>query len=162
MTYIATIASAIRKGAIEVFELPTWELRQPIRPLYVALKLFHWVDNTAELYDYELAEGGRFLGEHLEQMFCDFRCAKRPPAGDLRRMIPTADGIWKLHPPKLRVYGWIPAAHSFVAVTAALESETKHDKSLNHNKMKYVRDFIKRHDLEETIIRGDVRAVFPK
>lgn len=161
LTYMATIQDAIGKGVLESYGLPDWERRQPIRPLYVATELFSWVDGKAELYDQSLAEGGRLLVDHLDQMFCDFRCAERPRAGDIRRMLPTGNGIWKIHPPGLRVYGWVPAVHSFVAVTAALEAETKDDKDLNNAKMKCVQRFARKHSLEDTILRGDVRAVFP-
>ncbi len=66
-----------------------------------------------------------------------------------------------MHPPKMRVYGWCPGQFQFVGVTATLESETKADHKLNGAKMKEVRDFIQKHALQNTILRGDVLAVFP-
>ena len=66
-----------------------------------------------------------------------------------------------MRPPKLRVYGWCPAAHQFVVVCAALEFETKADKSLNDKKRDEVLDFIRRNDLDEHVLLGDARAVFP-
>src|SRR5260221_8152569 len=53
--------------------------------------------------------------DHLEQTFCDFRCSPRFTAGDLKRMMPTAKGIRTMRPPKLRIYGWCPKPHAFVA-----------------------------------------------
>ena len=122
-----------------------------------------WADGKAELHDKALAVGGRTLFEHLLTMFCDFRCAERcpPHAGDLRRMTPTKYGIWKMHPPKLRVYGWCPGKNQFAAVTAALKSETKSDKKLNGKKLEQVRNFIKANGLEGAVLRGDILAVFP-
>jgi transcriptional regulator with XRE-family HTH domain len=85
LTYMATIEDAIRKGVLDEFELPDWEIRLPIRLLYVTAEVIQWAQTKPELHDLALARGGRLLIEHLEQMFCDFRCAQRPAAGDLRR-----------------------------------------------------------------------------
>ena len=159
---MATLEDAI--GAVIVaFEIPEWEPRQPVRPLWVTAALLSWADDKPELHDMACAVGGRTLFEHLFTMFCDFRCAEHCPAhaGDLKRMTPTKHGIWKMHPPKVRVYGWCPGQHQFIAVTAALESETKNDKKLNDKKLKEVREFIKKHGLENTVVRGDILAVFP-
>ena len=161
LTYMATVAQAVASGTLEIFELPAWEKRLPIRPLYVARKFFDWVENKPELHDADREIGGRLLVDHLEQIFCDFRCAERPGAGDLRRMMPTKYGIWKLHPQGLRVYGWCPATHTFVAVEGALVAETKADGKFNDTKLKAVRDFTKAHGLQGTILRGDIRAIFP-
>jgi len=122
--------------------------------------LWDWFDKD-ELHDMALGVGRRTLFEHVEQMFCEFRCAPRFPAGDLRQMIPSKNGIRKLHPPKLRVYGWCPAPHSFVAVTAAFEADTKSNKKLNDQKRDEVLSFIKTNHLEALVLRGDNLAVFP-
>jgi hypothetical protein len=160
---MATVEDAVITHVLEPFELPDWELRLPIRPLYVNPELLDWADDTPQLHDEKLAVGGRTLFEHLLVMLCDFRCAERcpPHAGDLRRMTPTKKGIWKMHPPRLRIYGWCPAQHAFVAVTGALEAETKADKRLNDKKLNEVLDFIKKHGLQNTILRGDILAIFP-
>jgi hypothetical protein len=163
LTYMATIEDIIEAGRLVVFDLPQWEPRLPIRPLYTTPDFLEWADDMQRLHDPKFGVGGRTLFEHLLMMFCDFRCATRcpPHAGDLRRMIPTKSGIWKMHPPKLRIYGWCPSQHSFVALLPAFESDTKADKSLNATKMKEVEEFIRNHHLESTITRGDVLAVFP-
>jgi hypothetical protein len=158
---MATLSDIVAKGVLELFELPQWESRLAIHPLYAAPELFDWVAATPELHSPKFAVGRRTLAEHLEQTFCDFRCSERPPAGNLRRMTPTKHGIWKLHPPSLRVYGFCPNVRTFAAITAAQESETKKDKSLNDKKLDEVRKFIKDHDLSETVIVGDILAVFP-
>lgn len=159
LVYMATIAAVLRNGVLGEYRLPEWESRDPLRPLLVAPQLFDWVDSTVELYDGSIKAGGRTPLEHLEQMFCDLRCAKRPGAGDLRRVMPTKFGIWKLHPPLLRIYGWFYRPLHFAAVTGALASETKSDKSLNNKCRDIVRTFLKRNQLNETIIMGDHLAV---
>src|SRR5262249_12511547 len=128
---MATIVDAVAAAVLEPFELPDWELRLPVRPLYVTPEFVDWADDSPQLHDKKLAIGGRILFEHLLLTMCEFRCAKRPQAGDLRRLIPTKNGLWKMHPPGLRLYGWCPAQHSFVIVTGALESDTKTDNKLN-------------------------------
>lgn len=158
---MATIQDILAKGELELYELPDWESRMPINPLYFPPTFGEWAVNKNELKDEALKQGGRTLLEHLEQMFCDVRCSERPAAGNLKRITPTKHGIWKLHPPGLRIYGWSPAPRSFVAVTAALESETKSDKNLNDKKRDEVRDFIKDHDLSKHVVRGDILAIFP-
>jgi hypothetical protein len=159
LTYMATLDGM--RGVLELFEVPDWESRMAIHPLYVAAELFDWVDGTPELQAPKLGRGGRTLFEHLLLTFCDFRCSIRPPAGDLRRMIPNKHGIWKMHPFGLRVYGWFAAECTFVAVTAALESETKADKTLNNQKLHYVKAFIEDHGLQQTVEMGDILAIFP-
>jgi len=76
-------------------------------------------------------------------------------------MVPLGSGIWKMHPPGLRLYGWFPAKKSFVAVTAALEIETKQNKGLNDQKMQQVAQFIQSHGLASSVIVGDILNVFP-
>jgi hypothetical protein len=158
---MATIDDAVKARIVEPYPLPDWEVRLPIRPLWVAFELWDWIDGKDELHDEALKVGGRTLFEHIEQIFCDFRCSPRFPAGDLRQMLPSRKGIRKMHPPKLRIYGWCPAPHAFVAVTAAFESDTKTDKKLNDKKRDYVLAFIKTIKLEKLVLKGDNIAVFP-
>lgn len=159
LTYMATIQQAIKKGVLEPFALPDWETRPSQRPLYVSPELYNWTDNKPELMSEAHKVGNRLLVEHLVQTLCDFRCADRPGAGDLRRVQPTKHGVWKLHPPKLRVYGWFCAPKQLVLICGALEDETKLDRTLNDKKRDEVRDFAKVHHLEETMMKGDARAV---
>lgn len=159
---MATIRDAVAARALEPFDLPEWERRQPLRLMWIVPELWEWAVATPELHDARLGLGGRTLYEHLEQTFSDFRCADRFHAGDLRRMNPTKKGVWKMHPPRLRIYGWCPGKHMFAAAAYALESETKTNKKLNDKKRDEVLAFIKRHKLEATITRGDVLAVFPQ
>ncbi len=114
---MATIASALRDKVLEEYALPEYEGRQPIRTLYVASELFDWVDVTEQLYveNWSQQHGARTRFEHLQQMFADFRCDKRPLVGDLNRVQPTRNGLWKMQCPGLRVYGWVPSANQFVA-----------------------------------------------
>jgi hypothetical protein len=146
---------------LEPYTPPDWETRLPIRSLWVACEFWDWFDSKDELHDAARKVGARTLGEHIEMIFCEFRCAPSFPAGELRQMIPNATGVRKLHPPKLRIYGWCPGAHQFVAVMAALEIDTKTDKSLNSKKMDEVLAFIRTHHLEQHVLKGDNRAVFP-
>jgi hypothetical protein len=152
---MATLQEAIAANAIVAFQVPDWEPRQPLRLMWVTPALLSWADDTPALHNDAHSVGGRTLFEHLLTMFCDFRCAERCPPHATRH------GIWKMHPPKLRVYGWCPGQHQFVAVTAALESDTKSDKNLNERKMREVREFLTKHKLEKTVLRGDVLAIFP-
>lgn len=155
---MATLREAIAQKALEIYTLPQWERRKPIRDLWFAPQLWDWVDGTQGMSE---KVGGRTLDEHIELMFCEFRCAEPFPAGDLRQSMPTKDGIRKLYPPKLRIYGWCPAANEFVAVTGALEADTKKDKSLNNKKHEEVLQFIQRNGLNGTVLLGDNLAVFP-
>ena len=75
--------------------------------------------------------------------------------------MPNKYGIWKMHPPKLRVYGWFPAPRTLVVVGGALELETKADKNLNRCRMGEVRNFIRTYGLDKYVVRGDICAIFP-
>lgn len=158
---MATIAHAEGKGSLTLFELPEYESRLPIRSLHLASPLLLWIENTSELDDVQHAEGGRLLIEHLIQSLCDFRCSQRPSAGELRRVMPTGDGIWKLHTVGLRLYGWCPQPHALVLASGALAVQTKADRKLNDEKRKEVISFIRKNKLERTVIRGDHRDLFP-
>jgi hypothetical protein len=157
---MATIEDAVKAKVLEPYTLPDWESRLPIRRLWVAYEFWDWTDKD-ELHDVAHGAGSRTLFEHIEQMLCDFRCSPRFPAGDLRRMLPNKKGVWKMHPPKLRIYGWCPAPHSFVVVTGAFEADTKKDKKLNATKRDEVLAFIATNKLEQHILRGDHLAIFP-
>jgi hypothetical protein len=161
LTYMATLRDAITQGILEVFELPEWEQRLPQRILYVTPSFIAWADETPELHDQKFSIGRRTLFEHLSQMLCDFRCDQRVLYGDIKRMIPTAGGIWRIYPPGLRVYGWCPNQFEFAAVTGALEADTKKMRDLNNQKRNEVRDFLRKHGLMDTVLRGDFLAVFP-
>jgi hypothetical protein len=158
---MATLEDAVKAQVLELYRLPDWEQRLPIRLLWVAYELWDWTDNTGALHDMALGVGRRTLFEHLEQTFCDFRCSPRFTAGDLKRMMPTAKGVRTMRPPKLRIYGWCPQPHAFVAITGALEVDTHSDKKLNDKKRDEVLSFMKIHKLEHLVLRGDNLAVFP-
>jgi hypothetical protein len=158
---MATVEDDLRDSGLELYELPDWETRQPIHQLWVSHDFWDWLDNTNELHDEKNRIGKRTLADHIEQMFCDLRCSQRPGAGDLRRAMPTNKGIWKFHPPKIRLYGWAPKVECLVVICGALELDTK-DKakgSVNNQKRDAVLSFIKAHGLPVKL--GDILAVFP-
>jgi hypothetical protein len=158
---MATIYDLVASGDLELYALPDWESRLAVRRLWATQQFWAAIDSQDDLHEIRRGDGGRSRFEHLELTFNDFRCAERIPAGDLKRVMPTRDGVWKMHPPKLRVYGWCPFKHSFVAVSFAREEDTKSDKGLNDAMLGEVRNFINRHGLQDSIERGDIRAVFP-
>jgi hypothetical protein len=158
---MATIDDAVKAHALELHPLPEWETRPAVRPLWIACGFWTEFDAVPELHDMSYAEGGRSLAEHIQQIFCDFRCSKRPSAGDLKRMRPTSKGVWKLHPAAVRVYGWCPKPQSFVAVTLALKTATLADQKLSNVKRDQVSTFIKTNKLQSFVLRGDINAVFP-
>jgi hypothetical protein len=156
---MATIEDDLKTSGLELYSLPEWERRQPIRQLWVHPDFWDWFDKTNELHDDKI--GARTLAEHIEQIFCDIRCSKRPGAGDLRRMMPNKQGVWKVHPAKTRLYGWAPKTDCLAVVCGALESETN-DKTkgpINDQKRDDVINFIKVHKLSVKL--GDILAVFP-
>ena len=159
---MATIAGALTAGLLEEFRLPDHEGRAPLRPLYLSAELFDWIDETDELYelDWSSRTGGRTIAEHLSQTFCDFRCDLRPLVGDLNRVMPTAKGVWKIHSPGLRVFGWVPGPHSFVAIKAAFVAETHGKNSTTKQMTADVLHFAKENDLLKTIMTGDRSALF--
>jgi hypothetical protein len=163
LTYMATISSALKAGLLAEYRLPEHDGRTPVRPLFLAPALFDWVDSTDELYEkcWSSKSGGRSRFEHLEQAFGDFRCDMRPLVGDLNRLMPTKDGIWKLHSPGVRILGWVPYQHAFVGVVAAFAEDTHGSKSQLPQLVQQVRAFASTHGLVGTIQRGDRSALFP-
>ena len=159
LTYMATLREAVRTGRFGLFEPPEWERRPPLRPRCVTPELLSWADDAQRLHDVTI--GGRTLFEHLAQFFCDFRCSADVHYGDIRRMLPTKAGIWRMYPPGLRVYGWCPARHAFIAVTGAVEADTERDRRLNDRKRDEVLRFASRAGLTHSILTGDSVAVFP-
>lgn len=160
---MATIDDIVRARILEAYDLPDWESRQPIHRLWIAREFWVEFDATDDLHEIQSDLGRKTIGEHIELTLNDLRCSKRPAAGDLRRMMPNTDGIWKLHPPKARIYGWCPFPESFVAVTLALEADTK-DKSkgnVNNAKRDQVKEFIRTHGLGKYVVLGDILAIFP-
>jgi hypothetical protein len=158
---MATIEDDLTASGLELYELPDWETRQPIRQLWIAPSFWKWFDRTKELHD--VKSGARTLAEHIEQLFCDLRCSERPGAGDLRRMMPNSKGVWKLHPAKTRLYGWAPKKECIAVIAGALESETKDktEENLNNKKRDEVLAFIKSNRLQKYVVLGDVLAIFP-
>ncbi|MCW2227220.1 hypothetical protein [Bradyrhizobium elkanii] len=160
LTYMATLEDALAQIA-ETYELPGWEARQTVNQLWVTTSFWQSFDATDALHDEKIKLGGRTIGEHIEQGLRDFRCSERPGAGDLRRLLPNKYGVWKIHVPGARIYGWCPRARAFVAVGFAIEADTKTDKKLNDTKRDEVLSFIKTHKLDRSVIRGDILAIFP-
>lgn len=156
---MATIEHLAANQILEPFEIPDDVDRLPIRRLYLCVELSEWIDGTL-VYEKKL-KAGRTAYEHLEQFFIDFRCNKSVHGGDLKRVLPTAKGTWKMHPPMLRVYGWVPEPHCFVAICAALEAETKKNKNLNDLCRNKVLDFIQQHKIT-SVLHGDFLNAFPQ
>lgn len=162
---MTTIAGAVKSGLLELYRLPVHETRMPRWPLWIAGEFWHWHDGKDELFDEKMLFGRRTMAEHIEQLFCDLRCSKRPGSGgDLRRLMPTAIGVWSLHVPGVRLYGWSPEVGAYVIVTGALESETKsprkpQEKSVNDARRDEVRSFFHKHKLP--VLLGDIHAVYP-
>jgi hypothetical protein len=163
LTYMATIHSALSAGVLEEYRLPGHDSRTPRRPLYVACALYDELDKTDALFvkNWSSRNGGRTRSEHLHQMFSDFRCHVRPLTGDMNRVQPTRKGVWKMHCPGLRVYGWVPEPHSFVAVTFALIEDAHGPNSLTNDKVKTVLKYANDNALDKTIMFGDRIALFP-
>lgn len=165
LTYMATISSALTDGVIHLHALPDHDGRTALRPVYLADEFYDWVDNSPELHlpNWGARHGGRTRFEHLEAAVANFRCEKRPLVGDLNCVTPTSKGIWKIHCPGLRLFGWVPEEHSFIVVRGAL-NEHVHGQGAGAVVKGIVLDvqrFIRKHGLEKTIKRGDRRALFP-
>jgi len=162
---MATLTEIVGAGHLVAFELPEWERRMPIRLLYVTPAFLKWGNGTAVLHDTSKLFGRRTMHEHLLNLLSDIRCSERPPAGDLRRMVPNNKGIWRWHSPGLRCYGWFPRVETLAIVTGALADDTKAHKtnqsvkSLNNTKLAEVAAFIKKHDLPTKL--GSILDVFP-
>jgi len=121
-----------------------------------------WTDLVDDFLAEEFRTSRRSHAEHLEMMFSDYRCADRPGAGDLKRMKPTGQGVRKMHPPGLRIYGFcLKPGAAFVAVTGALEIETKRDGRVNTLKLREVRKFIRDNRLDDVVMRGNNYELFP-
>jgi hypothetical protein len=117
------------------------------------------VDDRLVYHQQKVAD--RFAHEHLDAFFNEFRCADPLYTTDLRRMMPTGLGVWSFHPPMLRVYGWVPRPHSFVAVGFELADDTKGGSRLNDVRRDEVLKFIADHGIAE-VLYGDVRDAFPR
>jgi hypothetical protein len=164
LNYMATleplaIKAALLAKVLETVPMPSWETRMPVRPLYATPDLLDWVEEYEPLHTESVAD--RTLYDHLWQMFADFRCSARPGGGDLKRVMPQENGVWKMHPPKLRIFGWCPFPHSFAAVSGVLESETKNGKGITTKKREDVLAFIKAHKLEQAFFIGEYLETFP-
>lgn len=153
------INNALSAKVLEEYVMPGWEGRQPVRPLYAAGKLFDWFDNEPRLFDRRLGIGGRDRSEHLLQFLNDMRCDDPLRASDLKRVEPTRSRVWKLHPQGLRIYGWFCEPGVFVAIEGALVEDTKNGSGLNNVKRKAVETFASKHGLENTMLKGDHRAI---
>lgn len=155
---MATLEDAINSGQLELFQIPDDVERLALRPLYVSRILIDWVDGTLVYHAAKVA--GRYAHEHLEQFLIDFRCNEKIHHSDLKRMIPTGKGVWKMHPPMLRVFGWCPKPHCFVAVLGQLGDDTKEDSSLNDQCRDEVLNFIAKNGLNAEVEYGDFLDVF--
>lgn len=158
---MATIPEALGSKVLEEYRLPDHESREPLRPLYVAGRFFDEVDAADDLFIERGSIGGRSQFEHLLQAFCDFRCSLRPLVGDLNRLMPTSLGVWSMHCPGLRIFGWVPAPHQFVAVNFARDEHCHKPNSIVAQCQKAVLQFARQHHLDHTISKGDRLALFP-
>jgi hypothetical protein len=142
--------------------MPDYDGRTPLRPLYLARDFVDWVNDTPELDEEDWSDrtGGRTRFEHLDQMLADFRCDLRPLVGDLNRVQPTKKGVWSMHCPGVRVFGWAPDQFSLVAVTAAFAENTHGKGSIVGQKTADVLDFIKTNGLSETVQYGERSGLF--
>ena len=134
---MATLDDVLASGHLEVFELPDWELRCPVRPLYVSQDFLDWADETPALHDSKLAIGGRTLFEHLCQSLCEFRCVEHVHYSDLKRMMPTKKAYGTCIRPNsacmdgvlLHTLLWPSTEH-----LKAIQNQTKHSTTKNGTK----------------------------
>lgn len=154
---MATIQDALRTGAIKLHQTSEWESRAAVRSLYVAEDFWEWTDSVASLHT--MKSGGRTLYEHIEQGLNDMLCARRPSGGDLNRIDPHRDGIWKLKVEGVRIFGWFCAQNEFVVVAGELKTELKAAPKLHDALQKKVMQFARRHGLTDTILMGDLKDV---
>src|SRR5271166_3161294 len=100
---MATISDAVASGCVHLFRLPEWEIRSPVRALWVTEEFLDWADYTPQLHDPESAIEGKTLFEHILQLLREFICAERVRYGDLKRMMPTRKGVWHMYPEGTRL-----------------------------------------------------------
>ncbi|MEY9110432.1 hypothetical protein ABH999_006628 [Bradyrhizobium yuanmingense] len=160
---MATVEDDLAAAGLELFELPEWETRLPVRQLWIADSFWKWFDGTNDLHDPKIKVAGRTLGEHILLMFCSLRCSERPGAGDVKCMMPAKKNVWKLHPPRARLYAWATKPECLVVMDGALEKETKEKThgNLNNKKRDEVVAFIKQQRLTKYVFAGDYLALFP-
>ena len=159
---MATINDLVRARSLKLYEPPDWWTGgSPVRPLWYTEGFSEWVDTTEELHDTAAGEGGKTLGEHMDISLSEFRCAKVLHSSELRRTQPTRNGIWRILPPKLRLFGWCPWPHAFVLVAGALETQTHADPQLTDRKSAEVVDFIRENGLQNQMVLGDFTHAFP-
>ncbi len=160
---MATILEAVRNGVLEPFEIPDWERRLPERMLWLTPALWDQIDNEPRAHIASAKLGGRTPYEHMDSMFTDFRCGERALGhSEIKRMNPTSSGVWEMHPPGLRVFGWCPEPHAFVAVSLAIVEDLKADSKLYDKHRDGVIAFAKAQGLSSTLTLGDYRALFPQ
>jgi hypothetical protein len=158
---MATLLDAVRNDVLEKYEVPDWDKRNPVRQVFTAPALWDWIDNEPRAHVATAKRGGRSPFEHLEQMLSDYCCEPRALRyGDLKQIIPTGDGVWRIHPPGLRVFGWIAANQTFVAVSAAMKSDLVSKTETYDQHRRTVLSFAIANGLEHTILRGDYLAIF--
>lgn len=162
MTLMATPAALRRVKALAEYEPSEPETREVLRPLFVADCLFAEVDADERYFDGSLVIGGRMPLEHIKALFSDLRCARRPRVGDMRRMRPNHEGVWKCHATGVRIFGWCAGVNCFVPVTAALEVDLK-DKRLDLYNLKQMQvlNFIETNDLGSLVMKGEILEIFP-
>lgn len=157
---MATVDEALSGGMLAEYRISSWELRLPKRKLLYAHDFFDsWADVEPRMMDISLGKGARTRHEHLETIFNDFVCAERPAGGDLRRVMPVKDGVFKLHPFGSRIYGFFSGEAEFVAVAGAIAEDTKSDKKLNDKKRNAVLKFVKQNGLETSMFKGEIYEV---
>lgn len=160
---MATISDALRSGILCEYRLPDWELRDPLRKLYHHPDFFdHWADTNAVMNDISKGSGQRTRTELLEQLFCEWRCARRPSGYELKRIRPVDQGVCKLHPYKARIYGWFTMRGEFVAISGATEEATKENKKLTDLRRDEVLKFIRNHKLQEECFQGEIYEIIEK
>lgn len=159
---MSTIEQLVEGKILVPWEISEWERRTPLRSFLHTPELLKWFRDTPRTHDRSIVKGGRTPWEHYQLFFNDVCCARRPCVGDMKRLEPTKNGLWKAHPPTLRVFGWCYAKDSFVGITAALEVEIKdRENTITYkSETSKVESFIKKHNLEHTILRGGHLDIF--
>jgi hypothetical protein len=158
---MATVYQLLRSGDIERYQLPQWETREPIRELYGIPELFDWVMENPIMQDESDKKGGKDRLEHLQALFSEFRCDKQPGGGNLRRVNPSGEGVFKLQPYGARVFGVFIEPKVFIGV-CAIVSEEGHGKNAKqtYTEMRtQVLNFVKKHNLQDEILKGEIYEV---
>lgn len=156
---LTSLSLLVKEGRISAVPVHLGPRDKFVRSIFWTNELASWCNELAS--SQEKPSGILSFGEQINLAFADFIAGRPLASGVTRCDPPTGEGIWKLHTPDIRFFGWCDQPQTLVIVNAELKRRLVSEYGLTTKKMAMRAVAIRRSLGIKAWQSGDIRTAFP-